>query len=736
MHRDTHDSAPRRRDISRRTFMAGAAGLVISPAFGQTTAQGAAEAYIAPDGNGDGLSVQEPAGFDKLGELVKTVGPGGTIYVLADRGNYQRQPTVEIAAGGTADAPIRIVGANTQREPARAVIRGNRKRWRKPRQESRAIDAGDFGGDPTFVFGAGASHLAFSNFSFVDTGRIFDFTGRRESGITIEDIDFLNVRDGLFTNEDSELSNVTIRRFSGVGFSKKAIRVHGKSHGWVIEDCELDSGWQFGDDFAVGIELNHTANDIAISGGFTINCLDTEGGDNEKYWNADGIAAERGNYNIRISDHRSAGHSDGGYDLKSEDTVLTRCIAEDNKRNYRLWGGLGAEPMLLEDCQSITPRSRGGTGAAAHLWLPGIGDSGDISASAIFKGGAMADATPGSAPIYADGSGIIVHLIDADLSGLGERETLVDGEGQWSTVIVGRASDADLSAISTDGQIDTVEGFSKTVPLLADGEASWRIVDPAAASGFALLGSVLTVSPASAGSSSTIIVQARGSNGTAIRKELRTAVASNPVGAGTALAVDFVGDDGTTSAEDRTGLNVIEFAGEASIQDGAVRFNRGEDFITIADSDNFSFSGPFTIDTEFMLDNPMEEGGQDVVSHWGDASRQRGYVIRCEESGIIVFAWTYDGSDKDISWIEGPVLEAGRYYKVRVDRDEAGTVRLYIDGRMVGSKADSGQPILNSAVPLRISGRADGKYGANGQMRSLLINNSYALAGSDSGYWA
>jgi hypothetical protein len=716
--------------------MAGAAGLVIGPALAQTGTLGAAEAYIAPGGSGDGLSVLQPAGLDKLGELVKTVGPGGTIYILADRGDYQRQPTVEIAAGGTAEAPVRIVGADARRQPARAVIRGNRKRWRKPLQESRAIDAGEFGGDPTFVFGTGASHLAFSNVSFVDTGRIFDFTGRRESGIVIEDIDFLNVRDGLFTNEDSELSNVTIRRFSGVGFSKKAIRVHGKSHGWLIEDCELDSGWQFGDDFAVGIELNHTANDIAITGGFTINCLDTQDGDKEKYWNADGIAAERDNYNIRISDHRSAGHSDGGYDLKSEDTVLTRCIAEDNKRNYRIWGGQGAEPLLLEDCQSITPRSRGGTGAAAHLWLPGVGDAGDISASAIFKGGAMIDAAPGSAAIYADGNSIIVHLIDADLSGLGERETLVEGEGQWSTVIVGSAADADLSQIATDSEISTIEGFSKTVPLVADGEASWRIVDTAAADGFTLLGSVLTVTPAPAGSSSTVIVQARGSNGVAIQKELRTDVVANPVGAGTALAVNFVGDDGTTTAEDRTGLNLIEFAGEASIQGGAVRFNRGEDFITVADSDNFSFDGPFTIDTEFMLDNPMEEGGQDVVSHWGDASRQRGYVIRCEETGILVFAWTYDGSDKDVSWIEGPVLEAGRFYKVRVDRDEAGTVRLYVDGRMAGSKADSGQPILNSAVPLRISGRADGKYGANGQMRSLLINSSYALTGSDSGYSA
>lgn len=732
MNRDYRASANASRTISRRSFIVGAAGLTVAPAFAQTTPS--LEAFIAPAGDGDGLSIGQPAPLSMLGDLVKAVGPGGTVYILADRGNYQRQPTVEIAAGGTAEAPVRITGVDASLQPARASIRGNRRRWRKPARESRAVNAAELGGDPTFTFGPGASHLTFSHLSFIDTGRIFDFTGQEETGLLFEDIDFLNVRDGLFTDEESTLSDVTIRRFSGVGFSKKAIRVHGQSHGWLIEDCELDSGWQFGDNFAVGIELNHSANDIVISGGFTINCLDKQDGDQEKYWNADGVAAENGNYNIRISDHRSAGHSDGGYDLKSEDTILTRCIAEDNKRNYRIWGGMGAEPLLLEDCQSLTPRSRGGTGAAAHLWLFGSDEPGSSAASAIFQGGAMADATPGSAVVYADGNNVAVHLVDADLTGLGKRETLVEGEGEWNTVLVGSASDAGLSAIATPDEITAVEGFSKTVTLEAGGPATWRILDPQASPGFIMSGASLTLSPTSADASERVTIQARGSNGVAITKQLHAQITENPMGPGTALAVTFAGPDGTTTATDDTGLNTVSFAGEARIIDNAVAFNRGEDFITISDSDNFSFAGPFTIDTEFKLDNPLEEGGQDVLSHWGDASRQRGYLIRCEEAGLLTFVWTYDGTDKDVSWIEGPRIEANRFYRIRIDRDDAGTIRFYVDGRMVGSKPESGEPILNSAVPLRISGRADGKYGANGSMRYLLVNNGYALTGSDAGY--
>ena len=732
MNRDYRASTADHRTISRRSFIVGAAGLAVAPALAQNAKP--QEAFIAPAGDGDGLSIAQPASLAQLGSLIEMVGPGGTVYILADRGNYQRQPIIEIAAGGTADAQVRIIGADASLQPARASIRGNRKRWRKPRQESRAINAAELGGDPTFVFGPGASHLAFSHLSFIDTGRIFDFTGQQASGLLFEDIDFLNIRDGLFTDEDSTLSDVTIRRFTGVGFSKKAIRVHGQSHGWLIEDCELDSGWQFGDNFAVGIELNHSANDIAISGGFTINCLDKQDGDQEKYWNADGVAAENGNYNIRISDHRSAGHSDGGYDLKSEDTILTRCIAEDNKRNYRIWGGMGAEPMLLEDCQSLTPRSRGGTGAAAHLWLFGSDEPGSSAASAIFHGGTMADATPGSAVVYADGNNVAVHLVDADLSGLGERETLIEGEGDWNTVLVGSASDASLSAIATPDEIIAIESFSKTVALDAGAPATWRILTPEESPDFALSGATLNLAPTPAGATESVTIQARGSNGIAITKQFHAEITENPLGAGTALAITFAGPDGTTTATDDTGLNTVTLAGETQIIDNAVAFNRGEDFVTIPDSDNFSFAGPFTIDTEFSLDNPLEEGGQDILSHWGDASRQRGYLIRCEEAGLLTFVWTYDGTDDDVSWIEGPTLEANRFYRIRVDRDQAGTVRLYVDGRMVGSKPDSDTPILNSGVPLRISGRADGKYGANGRMRYLLINNGHALTGSDSGY--
>ncbi|MBE7731966.1 LamG-like jellyroll fold domain-containing protein [Devosia faecipullorum] len=723
-----------RTDLSRRSFLVGAASLAASPALAQAVS--GSTAFVSPDGEGDGVSPENAAPFAALGELIRAVGPGGTIYILADRGEYRDWDTAIIDAGGTALAPVNIRGVDSGLRPGNPVFFGSRTPWTRPIDEGAALNAAEFGGNTAFEFTHNAGHLHFSDMSFSDVGRIFNFAGQRARGITIEDIAFLNVRDGFFTDENSELEDVVLRRFSGVGFSKKGIRMHGRSHGWLVEGCDLDSGWQFGDNFSVGIELNHEAHDLTIRGGYTINGLDTQDGDQEKYWNADGVAAERGNYNVQIIDHKSSGHSDAGYDLKSENTRLVRCISSDNKRNYRIWGGIGRDPTQLTDCQSLNPRTRGGIGASAHLWLPGADD--DIpAASVIFTGGALKDSSPGSTAVYTDGDGVTVHFIDADMLGLGHRESLFEGEGDSGSqmIIVGSASEPGLTGIATKKDITAIEGLSIAVPLVADGPASWRLIDDGPAAGrFQVLGDRLKGAAGMSGTKDTLIVQARGRNGIAITSSLTVSVAQNPIAQGVALAVSFSGPDGTKSAIDRTGLNPVQFAGDASIQDGAVEFSRGDDFITIPDSDNFSFEGPFTLDTEFMLDDPLKEGGQDVLSHWGDASRQRGYMIRAGEDGALAFVWTYDGSDKNMSVINGPILEAKRYYRIRIDRDTAGTVRLYVDGQMVGSMPGSSAPILNSAVALRISGRESGKYGANGRMRSLTITKGYALAGSDAGY--
>jgi hypothetical protein len=84
-----------------------------------------------------------------------------------------------------------------------------------------------------------------------------------------------------------------------------------------------------------------------------------------EYWNGDGFASERGNYDIRFEDTLATGNTDGGYDLKSSRTTLVRARAEDNKRNFRLWG----TDVTATDCVGLDPNKRGGSSSQTQVWV-------------------------------------------------------------------------------------------------------------------------------------------------------------------------------------------------------------------------------------------------------------------------------------------------------------------------------------------------------------------------------
>jgi hypothetical protein len=83
-----------------------------------------------------------------------------------------------------------------------------------------------------------------------------------------------------------------------------------------------------------------------------------------EYWNGDGFTTERHVYNVQFEDSVASGSTDAGYDLKSIQTSLLRAHAEDNKRNFRIWGN-----STIKDCVSRDPHKRGGRGAQNHFWI-------------------------------------------------------------------------------------------------------------------------------------------------------------------------------------------------------------------------------------------------------------------------------------------------------------------------------------------------------------------------------
>jgi hypothetical protein len=398
----------RQRLLGRREFIAGVAAFSLFPNL--VRAQDGPAAFVAPGADGDGSSWDSAASIGNLSALIKAVGPGGTVFILAAEYDVPRE--IEINQGGSAGNPVTITGVNRSLAPKKATIVGTRKRW-----SGGTTNASSFGGNTAFSFGGRASNLLFTNLDFRHVGRIFDFSGVRANNITVQNVSFLNVRDGFYTSESSNLGNVVLQNFSGKGFSKKAVRFQGSSHDWQILDCELDSGYQHGDNFAVGIQIYDRAHGLVINGGHTINCLD-KGDGADDYWNADGVSSELGNKNIVIANHVSSGHSDGGYDMKSDGVVFQNVVAQDNKRNYRLWGGSPENPVRMENCVSASPKSRGGIGDPYHLWTYGH-DSRGRAASILISGGSFRGGAGKYPAIIGDGGNVLVRVVGLDTSRMG-----------------------------------------------------------------------------------------------------------------------------------------------------------------------------------------------------------------------------------------------------------------------------------------------------------------------------
>lgn len=304
--------------------------------------------YVSASGTGDGTTSQKAANVSKINEMILLAGANGVVEMVGDF------PGSAIRVNAAPSSFVTVRGGN---------FTGARFAWSLPETEQETNVAGKPTGSTLFIIQAGAKNLRFQGQKVRDVGCVFDMSNVAADNLEFIDIEAVNFRDGFLTNEGSTITNVLIKNFKGTGFSKKGIRFHGKCAGWKVINPQLNSGWQAHDNFAVGIEMYDTAHDILIDGGYTLNCRDTQGGSATKYWNGDGITAERGVKRVVIRYHRSAGHTDGGFDLKSTETTVENCVSADNKRNYRVWGS-----VTIRACESGNPRKRGGSGGFCHIW--------------------------------------------------------------------------------------------------------------------------------------------------------------------------------------------------------------------------------------------------------------------------------------------------------------------------------------------------------------------------------
>lgn len=316
--------------------------------------------YITPDGEGDGSSWSSAASINDLADLITRVARGGEVLIAADRGEYRLEDAVEIGHGGVEGHEILVRGANSATDaPMAATVRGDR--------------AGDVEGTDAFRLLRGANHLRFAHFEFRDIGNGAFHIGAPISNVSVEDCTFQNIY-RFFENTSSNgeghasLRGFAIRRCRGSGVQRGFLRIRYNSSEGVIEDCAAEGLANEGGLIPAGCALDDRANNITFRRVTMANFQQWRGGE---YWNGDGFSDEPDNANIRYEACEARGSTDGGFDCKSRDVVLENCVAEDNKRNFRIW----SDHATLSNCVSRAPNFRGRdaneNASSSHIWIGG-----------------------------------------------------------------------------------------------------------------------------------------------------------------------------------------------------------------------------------------------------------------------------------------------------------------------------------------------------------------------------
>jgi len=323
--------------------------------------------FVSPQGTGDGNSWERAAKLTDLDALIEQSNPGDEIWIAGDLGEYDLgSDVVVIDSGGSAEGDIIIKGVASQAggNDTPVILSDRTENW----------TPGGKNGSDIFRMLNGANYLHFSNLDFKNIGNGAFRLGGDLVGITLEDMTANNVRRFVENYvsggaQTASVSDLTIRNVEVHGFSKGAIRLQYNSNDVLIEDVLWDSQRQDGDNFAMGVHLGGTVNNVTHRRVTMNNATQTR--DAESYWNADGFVSEKDTYDLLYEDTFASGNTDGGYDLKSASTVMIRAGAADNKRNFRIWG----EATMI-DVVSDEPYMRGGIGTTAHIHV--LGQDSDV----------------------------------------------------------------------------------------------------------------------------------------------------------------------------------------------------------------------------------------------------------------------------------------------------------------------------------------------------------------------
>jgi hypothetical protein len=337
-----------------------------------------ADAYVTPAGAGrkdgsdwDNAIAAADGGLQKAWDAA---GPGNSVFVAG--GAYAAVSLRMVEGGAGAEKPKRLVGVD--RGVAgfkRPVFTGT---WTKEKPDK----------GPTFVsISPGASFIEIANIELRSYKGVLVAKGPNH-GLRILDVDAQECRDAFWIEggavasvPDSGSGGIVLDGCDVIRYTKRALRTMGGVHDMKVLNCVADAG---GKDFAIEVFpvgfhiLGGKSSGVKDHHIEFVNC---EARNNwhdagpDKYWNADGYAAERNTADLTFINCRAFGNTDGGWDLKTTRPKWIDCVSIANKRNYRVWTQPAGEKAVFENCLSAYSIDYGDRGHDVGFWIQGGGEA-------------------------------------------------------------------------------------------------------------------------------------------------------------------------------------------------------------------------------------------------------------------------------------------------------------------------------------------------------------------------
>jgi hypothetical protein len=334
-----------------------------------------ADAYVTPAGAGkqdgsdwDNAFAAADGGLQKAWDRA---GSGNTVSVAG--GQYDAL-SVKMADGGASlEKPKRLVGVDRGVAGfARPVFQGT---WVKEKPES----------GPTFIaIDPGASFIEVVNFEVRGYKSIVVAKGPN-IGLRLKDVDAQDCRDAFWIEggataalPDSGSNDIVMDGCDVTRYTKRALRTMDGVHNMKVLNCVADAGGKgnAAEVFPIGFHIlgNYKSKSPNVKD-HHIEFVNCEANNNwhdagpDKYWNADGFAAERNTADLTFVNCRAFGNTDGGWDLKTTRPKWVNCVGIANKRNYRVWTQPEGSQAIFENCLSAYATDYGNRGHDVGFWI-------------------------------------------------------------------------------------------------------------------------------------------------------------------------------------------------------------------------------------------------------------------------------------------------------------------------------------------------------------------------------